>query len=76
MPILPAYDIMKTPGTVDDSGKPRWTLARTLIAGSVWLLTSLVGGFKTHIGRVNRHGVTEAEIYVISNRDVKSVHAS
>ncbi|KAK8041601.1 hypothetical protein PG994_014608 [Apiospora phragmitis] len=30
-------------------------------------------GLQRHIGRVNRNGVISAEIYVISNRDVKSV---
>ncbi|KAM7212712.1 RNA dependent RNA polymerase domain containing protein [Rhypophila decipiens] len=29
-------------------------------------------GLQTHIGRVNRNGILGAEIYVISNRDVKS----
>ncbi|KAK8017878.1 hypothetical protein PG993_014204 [Apiospora rasikravindrae] len=32
-------------------------------------------GLQRHIGRVNRNGVLAAEIYVISNRDVKSMKA-
>ncbi|KAK3903257.1 RNA dependent RNA polymerase-domain-containing protein [Staphylotrichum tortipilum] len=30
-------------------------------------------GLQRHVGRVNRNGLTAAEIYVISNRDVKSM---
>lgn len=30
-------------------------------------------GLQRHVGRVNRNGVTAAEVYVISNRDVKSM---
>ncbi|KAM7196172.1 RNA dependent RNA polymerase domain containing protein [Rhypophila sp. PSN 637] len=32
-------------------------------------------GLQTHIGRVNRNGILGAEIYVISNRDVKSMQS-
>ncbi|KAI1821308.1 RNA dependent RNA polymerase-domain-containing protein [Xylaria intraflava] len=32
-------------------------------------------GLQRHVGRVNRNGVLAAEIYIITNRDVQSMHA-
>ncbi|KAK8137438.1 hypothetical protein PG984_002931 [Apiospora sp. TS-2023a] len=63
----------------DNKGDRRRRRQETLDAGHNFdcrvsvALNKFSQGLQRHIGRVNRNGVLAAEIYVISNRDVKSM---
>ncbi|KAK8030302.1 hypothetical protein PG990_000036 [Apiospora arundinis] len=63
----------------EDRGERRRQRQATLDAGQNFdcrvsvALNKFSQGLQRHIGRVNRNGVLAAEIYVISNRDVKSM---